>query len=161
MPRTSSPVSTVSTLSSSTQAHLLLSTSAIIPTIQSESLLPISIPTTTTFPGNNLNTSASSLETETRPLITSNKFPALSTEIQPLVPLSESVHSEHSNAPEIQKPRKLVPTEYATDEEDMITYDVEEDEREPNPTDKFVMGRYWRNNPDKYLRAVTPTRFRK
>ncbi|GFW62361.1 hypothetical protein TNCV_290351 [Trichonephila clavipes] len=81
----------VSTLSSSTQAHLLSSTSAVIPTIQSESLLPIPVPTTTSSSGNNLNTSASSLETETRLLTTSNKFSALSTEIQPLVPLPESV----------------------------------------------------------------------
>ncbi|GFV22753.1 uncharacterized protein TNCV_1490101 [Trichonephila clavipes] len=62
---TSSSMPAVSTSSSSTQAHLLPSTSAIIPTIQSEPLLPIPIPTTTTTsPGNNLNTSASSLETE-------------------------------------------------------------------------------------------------
>ncbi|GFU06111.1 hypothetical protein TNCV_4764501 [Trichonephila clavipes] len=160
----------VSTSSSSTQAHLLPSTSA---TIQSESLLPITIPTTTSL-CNNLNTSASSLETETHPLTTSNKFAALSAEIQPLVPLPESVpttsNSEYSNAPKIpkcvkrnsrnrrkcpkvQKPeieikmashrsRKSAPTEYATDEEDMITYDVE-DELEPNPADKFVMGQYW------------------
>ncbi|GFT70106.1 transposable element Tcb2 transposase [Trichonephila clavipes] len=62
---------------------------------------------TLTGQSNNLNTSASSLETETRPLTTSNKFAALSTEIQPLVPLPESVpstsNSEHSNAPEIPK----------------------------------------------------------
>ncbi|GFX48776.1 uncharacterized protein TNCV_3479601 [Trichonephila clavipes] len=80
-PSTSSSLSTVSTSSSSTQAHLLPSTSAIIPTIQSESLLPISIPTNTTSPGNNLDTPASSLETETRSLKTSNKFAALSTAI--------------------------------------------------------------------------------
>ncbi|GFV77990.1 hypothetical protein TNCV_1441 [Trichonephila clavipes] len=66
MPNTS----TVSTPSSSTQAHLLLSTSAMIPTIQSESLLSIPIPPpTTTSPGNNLNTSASSLETEKHALL--------------------------------------------------------------------------------------------
>ncbi|GFT74366.1 hypothetical protein TNCV_539211 [Trichonephila clavipes] len=95
-------------------------------------------------------------ETETCSLTTPNQFAALSTEIQPLVPLPESVpttsNSEHSNVPEIpqcvkrnsrnrrkcpkvQKPeieikmaphrrRKSAPTEYATDEEDMITYDV-------------------------------------
>ncbi|GFX87057.1 uncharacterized protein TNCV_2636971 [Trichonephila clavipes] len=43
-------------------------------------------------------------ETETRSLTTPNKFAALSTETQPLVPLPESVpttsNSEHSNAPE-------------------------------------------------------------
>ncbi|GFV53295.1 hypothetical protein TNCV_1645271 [Trichonephila clavipes] len=77
MTSTSSSVSTVSTSSSSTQAHLLPSTCAIIPTIQ---------------------------RTETRPLITSSKVPALSTEIQLLDPLLESVpttsNSEHSNAPD-------------------------------------------------------------
>ncbi|GFW90123.1 hypothetical protein TNCV_1789451 [Trichonephila clavipes] len=107
MPSTSSSVSTVTTSSSSTQAHLLPSTSAKIPTIQSESLLPIPIPPPPTSPGNNLNTSASFLETETRPLTTSNKIAALSTEIRPLVSLPESVpttsNSEHSNAPEIPK----------------------------------------------------------
>ncbi|GFX57587.1 hypothetical protein TNCV_4446461 [Trichonephila clavipes] len=77
-------MSAVSTSSSSAQTHLLPSTSGEIPTIQSKSLLPIPIPSTT--PNNNLNTSASSLETETRPLTTSNKFTAL----QPSIPLSES-----------------------------------------------------------------------
>ncbi|GFW49192.1 hypothetical protein TNCV_3057021 [Trichonephila clavipes] len=167
MPSTSS-LSNVSTSSSSTQENLLPSPSAIIPTIQSKSLLKIPIPTTTTTisPGNNLNTSVSSLETETRSLTTPNKFDALSTEIQPLGPLPESVpttpNREHSTAPEIpqcvkrnsrnrrkrpkvqkpeieikmapHRPRKSAPTEYATDEEDMITYDVEEEELEPDPS---------------------------
>ncbi|GFT02047.1 uncharacterized protein TNCV_83561 [Trichonephila clavipes] len=166
MPSISSSVSTVSTSSSSTQENLLPSPSAIIPTIQSESLLKISIPitTTTTSPVNNLNTSDSSLETETRSL-TTNKFAALSTETQPLVPLPESVpttyNSEHSNAlkipqytkrnsrnrrkrPKVQKleieikmaphrPRKSAAIEYTTDEEDMITYDAEEEDFEPDP----------------------------
>ncbi|GFX58254.1 uncharacterized protein TNCV_4050121 [Trichonephila clavipes] len=105
MPGTSSSVSTVST-SSCTQKNLLPSPSAIMPTIQGESLLnvPIPITTTTTSPGNNLNTSVSSLETETRSLATPNEFAALSNETQPLVPLPESVptasNGEHPNAPE-------------------------------------------------------------
>ncbi|GFU75288.1 hypothetical protein TNCV_4755471 [Trichonephila clavipes] len=145
MHSTSSSVSTVSTLCSSTQENLLPSPSAIIPTIQSESLLKIPGPitTTTTSPANNLNTSVSSLETETQSVPTTS-------------------NSEHSNAPEIpqcvkrnsrnrrkrpkvqnpgieikmtpHRPRKSAPTEYATDEEDMITYDVEEEELEPDPT---------------------------
>ncbi|GFW15742.1 uncharacterized protein K02A2.6 [Trichonephila clavipes] len=168
MPSTSSSMSTVSTSSSCTQENLLPFPSAIIPTIQRESLLKIPIPitTTTTSPGNNLNTSVSSLGTEIRSLTTPNKFAALSTETQPLVPLPESVpttsNSEHSNAPEnpqcikrnsrnrrkrpkVQKPeieikmaphrpRKSAPIEYATDDENMITYDVEEEELEPDPT---------------------------
>ncbi|GFV59887.1 uncharacterized protein TNCV_856081 [Trichonephila clavipes] len=72
MPNTSSSVYTVSTSSSSTQEHLLPSPSAIIPTIQ---------------------------KTEIRCLTTANEFAALSTEIQPLIPLPESVpttfNSEH------------------------------------------------------------------
>ncbi|GFU42943.1 uncharacterized protein TNCV_3140981 [Trichonephila clavipes] len=81
---TSSSIPAVSTSSSSAQTHLLPSTSAKVPTIQSKYFLPIPIPTTT--PNNNLNTSASYLETETRPLTTSNKFSALSTEFHQSVP---------------------------------------------------------------------------
>ncbi|GFU31586.1 uncharacterized protein TNCV_1234841 [Trichonephila clavipes] len=102
---TTSSMPAVSTSSSSAQAHVLPATSAKILTIQSKSLLPVPIPTTT--PNNNLNTSASSLETETHPLETSNKFSALSTEIQPSVPLSESEtptpNSELSNSSKVRQ----------------------------------------------------------
>ncbi|GFY18923.1 hypothetical protein TNCV_3876111 [Trichonephila clavipes] len=37
------------------------------------------------------------------------------------------------------RPRKSAPTEYAIDEEDTITYDVEEEELEPHPTVKFAL----------------------
>ncbi|GFT50909.1 uncharacterized protein TNCV_1195111, partial [Trichonephila clavipes] len=37
------------------------------------------------------------------------------------------------------RPRKSAPTEYATDEEYMITYDVEEEELEPDPSVKFAL----------------------
>ncbi|GFW90023.1 hypothetical protein TNCV_2172181 [Trichonephila clavipes] len=158
MPSTSSSVSTVSTSSSCTQENLLPSPSAIIPTIQ---------------------------KTETRSLTTPNKFAALSTETQPLVPLPESVpttsNSEHSNAPEnpqcikrnsrnrrkrpkVQKPeieikmaphrpRKSAPIEYATDEEYMITYDMEEEELEPDPMVKFVLKENPINYPKGYIYA--------
>ncbi|GFY35644.1 hypothetical protein TNCV_2619351 [Trichonephila clavipes] len=59
------------------------------------------------------------------------------------------------------KPRKLAPTEYTTDEEDLIMYDVQDEELQTHPTDKFAITEYHRNNPDKYTRALTPTRFRK
>ncbi|GFW66115.1 RNase H domain-containing protein [Trichonephila clavipes] len=151
MPCTSSSVSTVSTSSSFTQENLLPSPSAIIPAIQSESLLKIHIPTTTTTsPGNNLNTSVSSLETKTRSLTTPDKFNALSTETLPeSVPTTSNI--EHSNVPEIpqgvkrnsrnrrkrpkvqkpeieikmapHRPRKSAPSELTTDDED-ITYDM-------------------------------------
>ncbi|GFX95943.1 hypothetical protein TNCV_2085231 [Trichonephila clavipes] len=57
--------------------------------------------------------------------------------------------------------RKSAPIEYLTDEEEMITYDVKEDEFEPNPADKYVLTEHRQNNPDKYLHSLTPTRFRK
>ncbi|GFU65609.1 hypothetical protein TNCV_635321 [Trichonephila clavipes] len=102
MTSTSSSVSTVSTSSSSTQENLLPSPSAIIPTIQSESLLKIPIPTTTTTTssGNNLNTLVSSLETKTCYLTTPDKFNALSTENLP-ESVPNTSNSEHSNVPEI------------------------------------------------------------
>ncbi|GFX67622.1 hypothetical protein TNCV_3933641 [Trichonephila clavipes] len=80
MPSTSSSISTVSPSSSSSQAHLLSSSSEIMPTVQGESLLPMPIPTATTAsPSNNLNTSASSLLTEVPPVLTTaNKFATLS-----------------------------------------------------------------------------------
>ncbi|GFX16013.1 uncharacterized protein TNCV_4702721 [Trichonephila clavipes] len=102
MPSTSSLVSTVSTSSSSTQENLLPFPSAIIPAIQSESLLKIPIPTTTTTtsPGNNLNTLVSPLETETRSHTTPDKLNSLSTENLP-ESVPNTSNSEHSNAPEI------------------------------------------------------------
>ncbi|GFU28317.1 uncharacterized protein TNCV_99811 [Trichonephila clavipes] len=59
------------------------------------------------------------------------------------------------------EPRKSGPTEYTTDDEDMITYDVEAEELEPNAEDKFTMKECYMNNPETYLRAIIPTRFRK
>ncbi|GFY05411.1 uncharacterized protein TNCV_961071 [Trichonephila clavipes] len=108
MPTTSSSMSAVSTSSSSTQAHLLPSSSSVITSIQSESQLSIPISSTTTSPDNSLNTPATSLSTEIRLFTTtSNKFAALSTENQPSVPLLESAgttsNSEHSNASKIPK----------------------------------------------------------
>ncbi|GFU80007.1 uncharacterized protein TNCV_578871 [Trichonephila clavipes] len=126
-------------------------------------------------------------ETETRPLTTSNKFTAL----QPSLPLSESAtttpNSELSNTPKVpqnvkqnsknrrkrtkaekaeikmakHKPRKSGPTELTTDDEDMIMYDVQAEELEPNHEDKYAMIECFVNNPSEYMRALTPTRFRK
>ncbi|GFV27718.1 hypothetical protein TNCV_4169401 [Trichonephila clavipes] len=59
------------------------------------------------------------------------------------------------------RPRKSAPTEYATDEEDMITYDVEEEELEQDSTDKFAIKEGPTNFPKGYLRALTPSRYRK
>ncbi|GFT29403.1 putative RNA-directed DNA polymerase from transposon X-element [Trichonephila clavipes] len=125
---------------------------------------------------------------ETRTLIRSNKSAALSTEIQPL-PESDPTASngEHFNAPEVpqcakrnsrnrrkrpkvqkaeikikmapHRPRKSTPTELTTDEEDMIMYDVQTEELEPNPEDKFAVMECFVNNPSEYMRSLTPTRF--
>ncbi|GFW95512.1 hypothetical protein TNCV_1722131 [Trichonephila clavipes] len=106
MPSTSSSVSTVSTSSSSNPAHLLPSESSIKLTTQIESRLPESISAIAAAPDYSINTSASSLSTETFPVPTTyNKFAALSTEIQLSVPLSESAtttsNSEPSNTSKI------------------------------------------------------------
>ncbi|GFW61634.1 hypothetical protein TNCV_3705691 [Trichonephila clavipes] len=174
---------TVSTSSSSTQEILLPSPSAIIPTIQSESLLKISIPTTTTFPGNNLNTSVSPLETKTRSHTTPDELNSLSTENLPESVRTTS-NSEHSNAAEVQqfvkrksrnrrkrpkvqksdieikmaphRSRKAAPTEI-TDDEDMITYDVEDEEHEQDPPNKFTIDEDPSNFPKGYLRSLTPS----
>ncbi|GFV85856.1 uncharacterized protein TNCV_1421611 [Trichonephila clavipes] len=113
----------------------------------------------------------------------------LSTEIQPL-PESDPTASngEHFNAPEVpqcakrnsrnrrkcpkvqkaeikikmapHRPRKSTPSELTTDEEDMIMYDVQAEELEPYPEDKFAVMECFVNNPSEYMRALTPTRFR-
>ncbi|GFV53931.1 uncharacterized protein TNCV_3293001 [Trichonephila clavipes] len=187
MPSTSSSVSTFSTSSSSTQDNLLPSPSGILPTIQSESLLQIPIPTTTTSPGNNLNTLVSPLETKTRSRTTPAKLNSVSTENLPESVPNES-NSEHSTAaeaqqivkrksrnrrkrPRIQKPdiekkgvphrsRNATPTEITTYDEDMITYDVEEWELEQDPPNKFTIDEDPFILPKGYLRALTPSRYR-
>ncbi|GFU05709.1 putative RNA-directed DNA polymerase from transposon X-element [Trichonephila clavipes] len=58
------------------------------------------------------------------------------------------------------RPRKSTPTESTTDEDDMIMYDVQAEELEPNPEDKFAVMECFVNNPSEYMRALTPTRFR-
>ncbi|GFX43381.1 uncharacterized protein TNCV_4874011 [Trichonephila clavipes] len=57
------------------------------------------------------------------------------------------------------KPRKSGPTELTTDDEDMIMYDVQAEELEPDPEDKYAMIECFVNNPSEYMRALTPTRF--
>ncbi|GFX75266.1 hypothetical protein TNCV_3042891 [Trichonephila clavipes] len=59
------------------------------------------------------------------------------------------------------KPRKSGPTELTTDDEDMIMYDVQAEELEPNPENKFATKEGFINNPNEYMHALTPTRFRK
>ncbi|GFS48558.1 integrase catalytic domain-containing protein [Trichonephila clavipes] len=88
----------------SSSASTSPSTSSVIPTIQSQSHLPIPISTTTTL-DNSLKTSALSLSIETRLFpTTSNKCAALSTEVQPLPESAATTsNSEPSNASKIPK----------------------------------------------------------
>ncbi|GFU59069.1 uncharacterized protein TNCV_2933651 [Trichonephila clavipes] len=62
---------------------------------------------------------------------------------------SPSEYTTH-NTKVPHKSRHATPTEITTDEEDMITYDVEEEELEQDP---FIL-------PKGYLRALTPSRYR-
>ncbi|GFW40770.1 hypothetical protein TNCV_4528591 [Trichonephila clavipes] len=57
-----------------------------------------------------------------------------------------------------RKPRKSATIDYTTDDEDLIVYDVQEEELEP---DKFTIKECPQNFPKGYLRAITPTRYRK
>ncbi|GFV64426.1 hypothetical protein TNCV_955841 [Trichonephila clavipes] len=57
------------------------------------------------------------------------------------------------------KPRKSASINYTTDDEDLIMYDVEEEE--PDPTDKFAIRECPANFPKIYLHALAPTRYRK
>ncbi|GFW10272.1 hypothetical protein TNCV_4812401 [Trichonephila clavipes] len=60
------------------------------------------------------------------------------------------------------KPIKPAPVEYITDEGDMIVYVVEEDEIEKKiPADDFVLPEFFQKSPHEYVRALTPTRYRK
>ncbi|GFV29890.1 transposable element Tcb1 transposase [Trichonephila clavipes] len=140
MPSTSSSVSTVSMSSSSTQAHLLPSPSAIIPTIQK------SVPTISNSEHSNAPEIPQCVKRNSR---NRKKRPKVQK------PEIEIKMAKHKN------PKKSGPIEYTTDDEDMIMYDVVAEELEPNPEDKFAMKECFINNPNEYMRALTPTRFRK
>ncbi|GFT96256.1 uncharacterized protein TNCV_3906951 [Trichonephila clavipes] len=142
---TSSSVSTVSTSSSSTQAHLFPFPSAIIPTIQIP--LPESVPTTSNSEHSNAPEIPQCVKRNSR---NRKKHPKVQ---KPEIEIKMAKH----------KPRKSGPIEYTTDDEDMIMYDVEAEELEPNPEDKFTMKECFIRifYKHEYMRALTPTRFRK
>ncbi|GFT29391.1 hypothetical protein TNCV_757471 [Trichonephila clavipes] len=133
-----------------------------------------------------MNTLVSPLETETRSHTTPATLISVSTENLPESVPNES-NSQHSNAaeaeqfvkrksrnrrkrPKVQKPdieikrvphrsRNATPTEI-TDDDDMITYDVEEEELEQDPPNKFTIDEDPFILPKGYLRALTPSRYR-
>ncbi|GFT07170.1 uncharacterized protein TNCV_1416551 [Trichonephila clavipes] len=189
-PNASPSIPSVSTSSSTTQSNLLPSAFSIKPTIQIESRLPEPISASAAAPDNSLNTSTSSLSAETCPgPTTSNKFAAHQPSVPLSESATTTPNNELSNASKVpqnvkqnsrnrrkrtkaQKPeieikmakhilRKSGPTEYTSDDEDMIMYDVEAEELEPNPEDKFAMKECFINNPNEYMHALTPNRFRK
>ncbi|GFX42486.1 hypothetical protein TNCV_1520491 [Trichonephila clavipes] len=165
MSSTLSSKSTVSTSSSSTQENLLPSPSAIIPAIQTE--IPPVLTTANKF---------ATLSTEVEPSVSLSESaaPAFNDEHFNTSQISKPLKQNSKNRrkrtkvqkPEIEikmakhKPRKSAPTEYTTDDEDMLMYD-EEEELEPDPTVKFVLKECPTNFPKGYLRSLTPTRFRK
>ncbi|GFX57327.1 hypothetical protein TNCV_3914901 [Trichonephila clavipes] len=133
------------------QAQLLPSTSSVTVTSPSKSQPPTSVTDTAPTTSNNLSISAASfsstachvLETTT---ITSNTISTTSQDANqtskprrkksPPKNQSNTIKRKLEIKMAPHKPRKSAPTEYTTDEEDMIVYDVD-DEPEPNP--KYVL----------------------
>ncbi|GFX62126.1 RNA-directed DNA polymerase from mobile element jockey [Trichonephila clavipes] len=164
--------------STSTQAELVPSTSSVTVASPSKSPPPNSVIDTAPTTSNSLSTSAaSSSSTACSVLETTTTTSTVSTENLPVSVLNDS-NNDHSNAAEDQQIvkrksrnrrkrskipksdieikrvphsyRNATPTEITTDDEDMITYDVEEEELEQDP---FIL-------PEGYLRALTPSRYR-
>ncbi|GFT24799.1 uncharacterized protein TNCV_2618651 [Trichonephila clavipes] len=164
--------------STSTQAELVPSTSSVTVASPSKSQIPNSVIDTAPTTSNSLSISAaSSSSTACSVLETTSTTSTVSTESLP-VSIHNDSNNDHSNAAEAQqivkrksrnrrkrskipKPdieikraphsyRNATPTEITTDDEDMITYDVVEEELEQDP---FIL-------PEGYLRALTPSRYR-
>ncbi|GFU28323.1 uncharacterized protein TNCV_99871 [Trichonephila clavipes] len=150
-PTISSSVAAVNKSSTSTQAELVPSTSLVTVASPSISQPPHSVIDTAPTTSNSLSISAASssstacsvLETTTT---ISNTIPATSQDTnqtsKPRRKKRPPKNQSNTVKPKIEiktaphRPRKSGPTEYTTDEEDMIIYDVE-DEPEPNP--KYVL----------------------
>ncbi|GFU38158.1 hypothetical protein TNCV_4328521 [Trichonephila clavipes] len=164
--------------STSAQAELVPSTSSVTVASPSKSPPPTSVIDTAPTTSNSLSISAaSSSSTACSVLETTTTTSTVSPENLPVSVHNDS-NSDHSNAaeaqqfvkrksrnrrkrPKVQKPdieikrvphrsRNATPTDITTDDENMITYDVEEEELEQDP---FIL-------PKGYLRALTPSRYR-
>ncbi|GFV44867.1 uncharacterized protein TNCV_1340751 [Trichonephila clavipes] len=150
-PTISSSVAAINKSSTSTQAELVPSTSSVTVASPSKSQPPNSIIDTAPTTSNSLSISAASssstacsvLETTTT---ISNTIPTTSQDAnqtsKPRRKKRPPKNQSNTIKPKIEiktaphRPRKSGPTEYTTDEEDMIIYDVEE-ESELNP--KYVL----------------------
>ncbi|GFX24200.1 uncharacterized protein TNCV_3869621 [Trichonephila clavipes] len=124
-PNASPSIPSVSTSSYTTQANILPFATSIKPTTQIESRLPGPISTSAAAPDNSLNTSTSSLSTETCPApTTSNKFAAL----QPSEPLLEFATTSNSELSIHLKKKKNICTQkkssynHETRQECSLTY---------------------------------------
>ncbi|GFV48471.1 uncharacterized protein TNCV_3416251 [Trichonephila clavipes] len=138
----SSSVPAVTKSSTSTQAQLVPSTSSVTVTSLSISQPPNSVIDTVSAASDNLSittassssTACSVLETTTP---TSNTIPTTSQDTaqtskprrkkRPLKNQSNTIKPKIEIKTVPHRPRKSAPTEYSTDEEDMITYDVEDE----------------------------------
>ncbi|GFX80367.1 glycerol-3-phosphate dehydrogenase [Trichonephila clavipes] len=159
----------ISTSSSSTQAELLLSISSkAAKVLEPEPPIPMSNDVLSNMftPIESSSIVSTSLSNDIQPPSTSNNVrdSKLNSKTRIRKRKKELLKKLNEEKIEIKmapyRRKKPAPTDYTTDEEDLITYDVEE-ELEPDPTDKFAIMEYHKNNPDKYIRALTPTRFRK
>ncbi|GFW25901.1 RNA-directed DNA polymerase from mobile element jockey [Trichonephila clavipes] len=150
LPGTSSSVSTFSTSSSSTQDNLLPSPYSILPAIQKTQ-------TRSRTPPAKLNSVSTENLHESVPN-ESNSEHSTAAEAQQIIKRKSRNRRKRSKIPKpnieikrvTHRSRNATPTEITTDDEDMITYDVEE-ELEQDP---FIL-------PEGYLRALTPSRYRK
>ncbi|GFV47957.1 hypothetical protein TNCV_1994411 [Trichonephila clavipes] len=140
-PTISSSVPAVNKSSTSNQAELVPSTSSVTVASPSKSQPPNSVIDTAPATSNSLSISAASssstacsvLETTTT---TSNTIPATSQDTnqtsKPRRKKRPPKNQSNTIKPKIEikmashRPRKSAPTEYTTDEEDMIVYDVED-----------------------------------
>ncbi|GFV11935.1 hypothetical protein TNCV_2521561 [Trichonephila clavipes] len=133
----SSSVPAVIKSSTSTQAELVLSTSSVTVASPSKSQPPNSVISA----ASSSSTACSVLETTTT---TSNTIPTISQDTtqtsKPRRKKRPPKNQSNAIKPKIEiktaphRPRKPAPTEYSTDEEDMIVYDVED---EPELTPKY------------------------
>ncbi|GFX80873.1 uncharacterized protein TNCV_2766381 [Trichonephila clavipes] len=130
--------------------------------ISSKNPLPGTSSSVSTF-----STSSSSTQDNLLPS-PSGILPTIQTEAQQIVKRKSRNRRKH---PKIQKPdieikrvplrsRNATPTEITTDDEDMITYDVEEGELEQNPPNNLTIDEDPFILPKGYLRALTPSRYR-
>ncbi|GFX58438.1 uncharacterized protein TNCV_320201 [Trichonephila clavipes] len=134
-PTISSSVSAVNKSSTSTQAVLVPSTSSVLVASPSKSQPPNSVIDTVPTASNSLSISAaSSSSTACSVLETTNTIPATSQDAnqtsKPRRKKRPPKNQSNTIKPKIEikmaphRPRKSEPTEYTTDEEDMIMYDV-------------------------------------